>query len=1088
MNKRHWFLIATCFASGVLLADVGGVGNVVQAASQQLGVSENTLFQPAVQDLSRSYLSMIFGAVGAILPGTSSQFVGEIFKIFNLGLLVFAGSFVSYSAVTTVLNASQDGGPAGTKANPWVPFRLVAGVSLLIPMYSGYSMIQVLVMWAVMQGVGLADTMWSKAVDVIKLTGGAAFSTSISNNDIAAISTILGTPLKATNNNISVTITEPLQTDANQIFYAALCLAVKHRNNIIDAHQQQQNDRAAQAMRAATQGGDQTVPVQTSPVIQQLANYGMRVGAACPATCTQNTEKCRQQIRSQFCFGTEDAPAVCGNFYAHVEENASVSHNARLRQGTFAMAEQLFTQVDQIFSDAYTQALSNDLSQSDIACGGADSTQLTACRPSDTLLSAASVYYGLTKPIFLNHPKTTSSSSDWAKSARDAGWIAAASHYHDMVASNALDQKKTINITDFKAEKPMIASGFVIQFSDLKDASIQTAYKTIIDAMFRYNGLAQYMLTVRNMANNMSQVIASDGNANASGDNSQATDQKRTDKLTEKIYIKPSLLEPLNQIISRVLNTFLYAGAYGTGAFQAKSLVFSNVTLTLASTNIQVLMGYVMGALTGLHMLNDDVWEKGSETLGFNPIGHTGLSGKESAACNAVKTSCSIKPVSQSYVNMMSLASFMQDFNKVCTHTTSDAVTTQVLNPGCPGSDDAAKMDEGSNCGIPHQCKETAFNLAKKTQEALYKTWEDNNSSKGQCAYEAINQHCVMPGIGIVGSMVARAQGKQSDPLFNLANLGLTMMSSAASYYIETTNGIYRISKLLLTDYTIVMSTASILSGVAGGLVGGGGGDAIMGVGGILNQVFQMLYKFDVNSLGLMLPLGASIAGVFFILGIVLGVYLPLMPFLVYVFTVIGWIIAVIEAMVAAPLVALGVTHPQGHDLLGKSEQAMILLLGIFIRPAAILLGFIFAISLLYIAAELVNYGFIMTIANYLSTEVAGNSVIVRSVVIGGMLVAYAYIMMQVVEQVFGLIYQVPEKLLRWIGAAPEQSGVGQKLGQIKQGVQSSGQQAAQGAGSVAGQRPQIGDPKDVPNSKDIKKAVEKPEEKPDEGAPDVAG
>ena len=69
------------------------------------------------------------------------------------------------------------------------------------------------------------------------------------------------------------------------------------------------------------------------------------------------------------------------------------------------------------------------------------------------------------------------------------------------------------------------------------------------------------------------------------------------------------------------------------------------------------------------------------------------------------------------------------------------------------------------------------------------------------------------------------------------------------------------------------------------------------------------------------MPLGTALVTVLFGCGILLGVYLPFLPYLLFLFGVMGWLIAVIEAMVAAPLVAMGVTHPEGHDLLGRVSK-----------------------------------------------------------------------------------------------------------------------------------------------------------------------
>ena len=34
--------------------------------------------------------------------------------------------------------------------------------------------------------------------------------------------------------------------------------------------------------------------------------------------------------------------------------------------------------------------------------------------------------------------------------------------------------------------------------------------------------------------------------------------------------------------------------------------------------------------------------------------------------------------------------------------------------------------------------------------------------------------------------------------------------------------------------------------------------------------------------------------------------------------------------------------HPRGHDLMGQAEKSLMLMVGVFIRPAAIVIGFVF--------------------------------------------------------------------------------------------------------------------------------------------------
>jgi len=163
--------------------------------------------------------------------------------------------------------------------------------------------------------------------------------------------------------------------------------------------------------------------------------------------------------------------------------------------------------------------------------------------------------------------------------------------------------------------------------------------------------------------------------------------------------------------------------------------------------------------------------------------------------------------------------------------------------------------------------------------------------------------------------------------------------------------------------------------------------------------------------------------------------------------------------MVAAPLVALGVTHPAGHDLLGKAEQSVILLLGVFVRPAAMLIGFIMAIILAYVSMEMLNSGFISVMINYLNTQISTDgSLTAQTALVGfcGILLVYVYTALSVINQAFSMVYQVPDKLLRWIGGAPEQSSVGQMLQEVKGGGKEAAQGAGQGASQAASQTPQV--------------------------------
>lgn len=106
------------------------------------------------------------------------------------------------------------------------------------------------------------------------------------------------------------------------------------------------------------------------------------------------------------------------------------------------------------------------------------------------------------------------------------------------------------------------------------------------------------------------------------------------------------------------------------------------------------------------------------------------------------------------------------------------------------------------------------------------------------------------------------------------------------------------------------------------------------------------------------LPVLMAFYGVMFGIGIMTAYYVPLVPYVLFTFGAFGWMIAVIEAMVAAPIVALGITHPQGEGPLGRGEPALWILLNVFLRPSLMVIGFIIGIILSYVGVWLINAGF----------------------------------------------------------------------------------------------------------------------------------
>ena len=172
-------------------------------------------------------------------------------------------------------------------------------------------------------------------------------------------------------------------------------------------------------------------------------------------------------------------------------------------------------------------------------------------------------------------------------------------------------------------------------------------------------------------------------------------------------------------------------------------------------------------------------------------------------------------------------------------------------------------------------------------------------------------------------------------------------------------------------------------------------------------------------------------------IGAVLAVYVPLIPFTVFTLGAIGWMISTVEAMVAGPLVALGIISPSGqHEVLGKAEPALGLLFSIFLRPSLMIFGLFAAMLLSAQVMKLANAGFAMMTA----TAVGGGGMF-KAIIL---MTTYVSFIVAMLNKTFSAIYIIPERVFSWISIQVSHEGV-QELGEVKAGVD----KGASEAGSV---------------------------------------
>lgn len=180
-----------------------------------------------------------------------------------------------------------------------------------------------------------------------------------------------------------------------------------------------------------------------------------------------------------------------------------------------------------------------------------------------------------------------------------------------------------------------------------------------------------------------------------------------------------------------------------------------------------------------------------------------------------------------------------------------------------------------------------------------------------------------------------------------------------------------------------------------------------------------------------MLPVSTILLAIVWVEGIVMALYIPMIPYLVFTFASITWIILVIEALLAAPLVGLSLVVPS-EDEMGKATTGIVILFALFMRPPLMIMGFLFSMKLIIVAFTMITFGFLATLQFSVQLGIG---------LFGFIAVIFLYmgVVTAVIHECFSLIYKIPDQAMRWIGAqgsgADEMSKVKGLKGSVEHGA-----------------------------------------------------
>jgi conjugal transfer/type IV secretion protein DotA/TraY len=171
--------------------------------------------------------------------------------------------------------------------------------------------------------------------------------------------------------------------------------------------------------------------------------------------------------------------------------------------------------------------------------------------------------------------------------------------------------------------------------------------------------------------------------------------------------------------------------------------------------------------------------------------------------------------------------------------------------------------------------------------------------------------------------------------------------------------------------------------------------------------------------------------------GYVLAYGIPFIPVFIWTMLVIGWLVMIVEAIIAAPLAVILMATPEGEGISGsRMERAISLMAAVIMRPALSIMGLIASVTIAYLGFSLFNL-FFWRSAGMVTSWGLFEIIAILTMYVTGALTICRYS--------FSLIYELPNHILEWM------NGKGRAFGESEGTSMAQGAAASLGAASQQG-------------------------------------
>ena len=909
--------------------------SVLPAYAQMMPLTNALSFAPPPSDNSVMFLSQIFGIVDGVISGTGSQIFGKMMGVFNAAVLALGSIALMYTLLIGTLNTAHEGEFLGKKwSSIWLPVRCTIGMSLLIPKATGYCIMQIFIMWIVLQGIGAADKIWNAALNYLN-AGGKLSQTQLSSAQLTGA---------------KFSKVDPSFVGASTILTGQVCMygLQKSLENMREKYLNlASNDMGPcyQANAAWKKFCDNAVPDFMStinPVGYQQDSDDTSFDLPMPNFDVSNGDLSLYHRLN----------GLCGKIHWNHFDNTGITD----------------VQFDRLnFSPEQKTAYQN--------------SRAIALTEMYSALNPVAIAMVENDPNLSRQPRLDNPAST--------------------VANYQFGLPTTEKGTVCDSYAPDKTCYFWQKAPDNSELNVLFSGQELINAIATYDGL---MMSILNLS-------------------SELADEEKAYQLRR--FITQSKADG-----------WMFAGAY-----------FFNLVNLSGSPQVQEKFKDEHSGLEQSQMYDLPSCQPGTEYL---PGDFCWFFSQEPALIHAGQN---IRHLIQGAGNDNAALACQENlsFAPPGLYQPSDGYIQPKgrFSTAACASTVLGFIGNSYYVNIPGQADMKAMTLPDIP--LLFTAPKPNvkQPASDSCRH-----------LGNIASLSTCFSSGVSHVLSNLINF----MTDTVFSLLSTVFSILLVVPIKLTIWPQMQHAMYILSHVSMNPIVD---LANMGAEFIQNTVYAYIGMVAVSGFAILpmmgnvilvmvaffMPLYTAWLSFFLSIGFTACYYIPMLPYIIFTFGVIAWFFAVIEAIVAAPIFALGVTTPEGEGLLGKGEHGLMLIINVFLRPSMMIIGFISSIGLSYVSIWVMNKGF----------DIAGGFLKINgseghrnasadiyglhwgdfpfAQLIGCMfyIVMYVSLYTTIIQKAFTLIFILPDKILRWIGGHPESYG-----GETQQWLQEGGQKLDQ--------------------------------------------